>query len=107
MSPEEPIQVKAFYIRFLREGTQNLSFELRAENTLLGGEWHCRDTTTKIFDRISKQIYVNVIILKFLIIIFCKFLKAKNLQIIFRNVLIWILIFDKLLFINNEEFLMN
>lgn len=60
LSPEAPIQIKLSYIRFLQEGVQNLSFELRAENTLPGGDWHCRDATTKVYDRILKRIHVSV-----------------------------------------------
>ncbi|KAL3082932.1 hypothetical protein niasHS_010734 [Heterodera schachtii] len=59
LTPENPVQLKNFFVRFLRHGMHNLSFELRSEDVLKGHDWHCRDSATEVFDRIVKQIQVK------------------------------------------------
>uniref|UniRef100_A0A183C719 A2M domain-containing protein n=1 Tax=Globodera pallida TaxID=36090 RepID=A0A183C719_GLOPA len=59
LTPESPIQLKNFFVRFLRPGTHNLSFELRSEDVLKGHDWHCRGDGSTVYDRISKQIQVE------------------------------------------------
>lgn len=60
MKESEPIQVRQFYVSFLREGFHNLSFELREESILPGGGWHCREDGVEVFDRISTIVHVKV-----------------------------------------------
>uniref|UniRef100_A0A1I8BW26 A2M domain-containing protein n=1 Tax=Meloidogyne hapla TaxID=6305 RepID=A0A1I8BW26_MELHA len=59
LTVEKPVQQKRFFVRFLRPGLHNLSFELRNEEVLKGHGWHCRDGNIHIFDRIVKQISVT------------------------------------------------
>uniref|UniRef100_A0A914HH71 Alpha-2-macroglobulin domain-containing protein n=1 Tax=Globodera rostochiensis TaxID=31243 RepID=A0A914HH71_GLORO len=59
LTPENPMQLKNFFVRFLRPGTHNLSFELRSEDVLKGHDWHCRGKVSTVFDRISKKIQVE------------------------------------------------
>ncbi|KAI1730516.1 alpha-2-macroglobulin family domain-containing protein [Ditylenchus destructor] len=59
LNADQKIVVKSFYVRFLKEGLHNISFELREENAIPGGEWHCRDEDALIYDRILKQVQVN------------------------------------------------
>jgi hypothetical protein len=48
LTPENPHQEKGFFVRFLREGMHNLSFELREGQGLKGHEWHCRDGNIQV-----------------------------------------------------------
>ena len=48
LTRQNPIQQKQFFVRFLRPGVHNLSFELRAEEILKGHEWHCRDGNLQV-----------------------------------------------------------
>jgi len=59
LTEEKPVQQKQFFVRFLRPGLHNLTFELRNEEVLKGHGWHCRDGNIHVFDRIVKQISVT------------------------------------------------
>ncbi|KAH7699974.1 Protein F13D2.1 a, partial [Aphelenchoides avenae] len=59
LSPQQPVVVKNFYIKFLQTGMHNLSFELREESNFPGGDWHCRDSSVEVFDRIRRQVKVD------------------------------------------------
>ncbi|KAL3096161.1 hypothetical protein niasHT_029197 [Heterodera trifolii] len=59
LTPENPVQLKNFFVRFLRRGIPNLSFEFRSEDVLKAHDWNYRDSETEVFDRIVKQIQVK------------------------------------------------
>jgi len=48
LTQQNPVQQKRFFVRFLRQGMHNLSFELRAEKVLKGYDWHCRDGNVQV-----------------------------------------------------------
>lgn len=49
------------FVRFLRPGVHNLSFELRADEGSKDVEWHCHGSNNvHVFDRILKRIHVEV-----------------------------------------------
>ena len=55
---------KVVYLKFLKEGPQNVSFELREEIEVIGGnENHCADSKAVRFDQILKVVNVKVRIL--------------------------------------------
>ena len=51
---------KIIFLRFLKTGTQNISFELRDEVSVIGGDvHHCADPTAKIYDKIQQTVKVE------------------------------------------------
>ncbi|KAE9553062.1 hypothetical protein FO519_003742 [Halicephalobus sp. NKZ332] len=51
---------KTVFLRFLKSGFQNISFELRDEVSVIGGDvHHCADPSAKIYDKIQKVIKVE------------------------------------------------
>lgn len=54
------VVVKTMQLKFLREGPQNISFQLRPESNKPGGEWHCSDEDSAINDTVVYTVNVLV-----------------------------------------------
>lgn len=60
LNGSHPVVVKTMQLRFLREGPQNISFQLRPESNNPGGEWHCSEDNGAVNDTVVHTVNVLV-----------------------------------------------
>lgn len=60
LNQSHPVVVKTMQLRFLREGPQNISFQLRPESNNPGGDWHCSEDNEGMNDTVLHTVNVLV-----------------------------------------------